>query len=114
MHRHVLALATIAWLSGCVALADSRQFEHRATVYGEQEKLRSSKSESCKVYVVPEAPRSKRLGAILVPAELASEQRLDDESRQYACGLRARYAVKEEETTAKDGKPIWRLGLYAE
>ncbi|MGI5863358.1 MAG: hypothetical protein ACOX6T_15055 [Myxococcales bacterium] len=114
MRQHVLTFAALALLSGCVALADSRQFEHRATVFGEEEKMRPSKPEACKVYVVPEVPRSKRLGTILVPAELASDQRLDDESREYACGLRARYAVKEEETTSKDGKPIWRMGLYAE
>lgn len=114
MRQYVLVFVTLACLSGCVALADSRQFEHRATVFGEQEKLRSSKPEACKVYVVPEVPRSKRLGTILVPAELASDQRLDDESRQYACSLRARYAVKEEETASKDGKPVWRMGLYAE
>ena len=107
-------LAAMVALTGCVALSDNRQFEHRTTSFGEQQRLGAARPEACKIYVVPEVPRGKRLGSILVPAALAAEQRIDDDSREYACGLCARFAVKEEESTDKDGQPIWRLGLYPE
>ncbi len=69
----------------------------------------------CRLYVVPAVPPGmRRLGSIRVKAALAADQRVDDDSREYACDLKATHAVKEQEGTDRKMGKVWILGLYGE
>jgi hypothetical protein len=100
MSRSIMLLLPLLVLGGCGGLAGKAE-----------QKL--SAPRPCQVLFVPEAPRgAARLGIVLVPAEDAAAQRLDEQSRTYACGLNATHAVKEEERVEKGGRRIWRMRLF--
>ncbi len=108
----VRALLVAICLTGCIALGERPEFAHTARDLSEPDHFPAKPGEPCSIHVVPEAPRgAKRLGSIHVPAKLAAEQRIDPQSREYGCALRATHAVKESEAKER-GQAIWILGLY--
>jgi hypothetical protein len=113
VRRALSALAAAALLAGCVALADRPEFARNPTRdLREPDRFPAKKGEPCRIFVVPEAPKgAKRIGSIHVPAKVAAEQRIDEESREYGCGLEATHAVREAEVIER-GQRVWILGLW--
>ena len=117
MDRLLSALAaSLLLLAACAGLMEPATDFRR----GPQSDLRTemgvapAAAQACRVYVVEKAPAGeRRIGSIHVPESLGAAGRIDEESRTYACGLKANQAVKEEEFFTKQGKKMWRMGLYA-
>jgi hypothetical protein len=83
--RRILLVSALA-LASCQALSHTQEFKHRPTEMGDKD-----------------GPDTRR--------KWEPCARMDDGSREYACDIKATFAVKEEEVKDKAG-PMWLMGLY--